>query len=54
MPLLTMYGFEQEVKMLRIVPPEKRMIGVSVRDEQDLSPAVKKALNYIKEYDFSV
>ena len=54
MPLLTMYGFEQEVKMLRIVPPEKRIIGVSVRDENDLSPAVRKAFDYIKAYDFSV
>lgn len=54
MPLLTMYGFEQEVKMVRIVPPEKRIIGVSVRDEQDLPPAVKKMFDYIKEYDFSL
>ena len=53
MPLLTMYGFEQEVKILRIVPPAKRIIGVSVRDENDLSPAVKKVLDFIKEYDFS-
>lgn len=54
MPLLTMHGFEQEVKMLRIVPPEKRIIGVSVRDEHDLSPAVKKAFDDIKAYNFSV
>ena len=44
----------QDVKMLRMIPLAKRIIGVSVRDEQDLSPAVKKALDYIKEYDFSV
>lgn len=53
LPLLAMYGFEQEVKMLRIVPPEKRIIGVSVSDEYDLSPSVKKVFDYIKEYDFS-
>lgn len=54
MPLLTMHGFEHEVKMLRIVPTVKRIIGVSVRDEHDLSPAVKKAFDYIVGYDFSV
>ena len=53
MPLLTMDGFEQEVKMLRIVPPAKRIIGVAVRDEQDLSPAVRKVFDHIKRYDFS-
>ena len=53
MPLLTMYGFEQEVKMLRIMPPEKRIIGVSVSDVYDLSPSVKKAFDFIKNYDFS-
>lgn len=53
MPLLTMYGFEQEVKMLRIMPPEKRIIGVSVIDVYDLSPSVKKAFDFIKNYDFS-
>ncbi|MGN0773917.1 MAG: LysR family transcriptional regulator [Candidatus Ventricola sp.] len=54
MPLLTMHGFEQEVKMLRITPSEKRIIGVSVRDEHDLSPAVRKAFDYMIKYDFSV
>lgn len=53
MPLLTMDGFEQEVKMLRIAPPAKRIIGVAVRNEQDLSPAVRKVFDHIKRYDFS-
>lgn len=50
MPLLTMHGFENDVKMLSIVPTEKRIIGVCVRDLQDLSPAVKKALEFIQNY----
>lgn len=53
MPLLTMYGFEDEVKMLPIVPEEKRIIGASVLSEQDLSPAVKKALSFIRSYSFA-
>lgn len=53
MPLLTMYGFEEEVKMLPIAPAEKRIIGVSVRDVQDLSPAVKKAFEFIRNYHFA-
>lgn len=52
MPLMTMYGFEDEVKMLPIVPVEKRMIGVAVRDAHDLSPAVKKAFEFIRNYPF--
>lgn len=53
MPLLTMYGFEEEVKMLPIVPAGKRIIGVSVRDVLDLSPAVKKAFEFIRNYHFA-
>ena len=52
MPLLTMYGFETEVKMLPIVPAERRIIGVSVRDEQELSPAVHKVFEFIRDYEF--
>lgn len=52
MPLLTMYGFEEEVKMLPIVPAGKRMIGVSVRDVKDLSPAVKRTFEFIRGYHF--
>lgn len=36
----------------RIMPPEKRIIGVSVSNVSDLSPAVKKAFDFIKNYDF--
>lgn len=52
MPLLTMHGFEHEVKMLPIVPAERRIIGVSVRDLQDLSPSVNKMLEFIRNYQF--
>ena len=52
MPLMTMYGFEDEVKMLPIVPVEKRVIGVAARDAHDLSPAVKKAFEFIRNYPF--
>lgn len=53
MPLLTMYGFENEVKMLPIVPTEKRIIGACVRDINDLAPAVKKFLKFIQIYKFN-
>lgn len=53
MPLLTMYGFENEVKMLPIVPTEKRIIGACVRDINDLAPAVKKFLEFIQNYKFN-
>lgn len=53
MPLLTMYGFENEVKMLPIVPTEKRVIGACVRDINDLAPAVKKFLEFIQNYKFN-
>ena len=52
MPRLTMYGMEQEVKMLKILPEGNRLIGVSVRDEQELAPAVKKAFEYIRDYGY--
>lgn len=52
MPLLTMYGFENEVKMLAITPEEKRVIGIAVRDEQDLSPAVKRFAEFVRNYRF--
>lgn len=53
MPLLTMYGFEDEVKMLTIVPPEERVIGAAVLDMQALSPVVKKVLEFICSYRFA-
>lgn len=52
MPRLTMYGFENEVKMLPIVPAEERVIGACVRDEHDLSPAVRKALAFIERFHY--
>lgn len=52
MPLLTMYGFEKEVKMLPIVPAEERVIGACVLDTQDLAPAVRKVLGFIKSYNY--
>ena len=52
MPRLTMYGMEQEVKMLKILPEGNRLIGVSVRDEQELAPAVKKVFEYIRDYRY--
>lgn len=52
MPLLTMHNLEQNVKMLRIVPAENRVIGVTVREEANLSPAVEKCFSFIREYYF--
>ena len=52
MPLLTMYGFEDDVKMLTIKPNEKRIIGIAVRDEMDLPPAVKKFAEFVRDYQF--
>ena len=53
MPALTMRGMENEVKMLRIKPEGRRLIGVSVVDESRLQPAVKKAFEYIKNYKYN-
>ena len=53
MPLLTMYGFEDEVKMLTITPEEKRVIGIAVRDEQDLPPAVKRFAEFVRSRSFA-
>lgn len=53
MPLLTMYGFENEVKMLPIVPAEERVIGACVQDIHDLPPAVRKALEFIENFNYS-
>lgn len=52
MPLLTMYGFEEEVQILPIQPEEKRVIGIAVRDAQDLPPAVRKFSEHIQSYHF--
>ena len=52
MPFLTMYGFEDEVKMLPITPAEERVIGACVRDTHDLSPAVRKTLEFIRNFNY--
>lgn len=52
MPLLTMKGMEDEVKMLKIIPECEREIGVSVLNDSQLSPAVKKAFEYIKSFKY--
>ena len=52
MPLLTMKGMEDEVKMLKIIPECEREIGVSVLNDKQLSPAVKKAFEYIKSFEY--
>lgn len=52
MPLLTMKGMEDEVKMLKIIPESEREIGVSVLNDSQLSPAVKKAFEYIKSFKY--
>lgn len=50
MPQLTMRGFEQEVCMRKIIPNEEREIGVTVKNERHLSPAVKMCLDFIMDY----
>lgn len=52
MPLLTMKGMEDEVKMLKIIPESEREIGASVLNDSQLSPAVKKAFEYIKSFKY--
>ena len=50
MPRLTMYGMEDEVKILKNVPEGRRLIGVAVKNEKELKPAFRKALEYIKSF----
>ena len=52
MPRLTMYGMEDEVKMLKIVPEGKRLIGVAVKNEKELKPAARKAPEYIRSFKY--
>ena len=49
-PHLTMYGMEDEVKILKNVPEGRRLIGVAVKNEKELKPAFRKALEYIKSF----
>ena len=51
-PHLTMYGMYDEVKIFKIVPEGKRLIGVAVENEKELKPAVRKALEYIKSFKY--
>lgn len=51
MPRLTMMGLENRVKMVTILPLDKRIIGVVTKDEE-LSPAAKEFLKFIKNYNF--
>ena len=50
MPRITMYGMEDEVKILKNVPEGRRLIGVAVKNEKELKPAFRKALEYIKSF----
>ena len=52
MPLLTMHNLNTGVKMLRITPHENRIIGITVRDEENLAPAAEKFLSFVREYPF--
>lgn len=44
MPCLTIYGMEDEVKILKIVPEERRLMGVALKNEKELKAAFRKAL----------
>lgn len=52
MPKLTMKDLNKDIKMLKIVPEESRVIGAVVKDIYNLSPAAKKVLEYIKNYNY--
>ena len=52
MPLLTMHNLNTGVKMLRITPHENRIIGITVRNEENLAPAAEKFLSFVREYPF--
>lgn len=52
MPLLTMHNLNTGVKMLRITPHENRIIGITVRNEENLAPAAGKFLSFVREYLF--
>ncbi len=50
MPTLTAKGLEADLKVLRIVPDEARIIGLSATDKKSLSPAAKQLYGYIRDY----
>ena len=43
---------EVEVKMLKIVPEGRRLIGVAVKNEKELKPAARKAPEYIRSFKY--
>ena len=43
---------EDEVKMLKIVPEGRRLIGVAVKNEKELGLVARKALEYIKSFKY--
>ena len=43
-PHLTMYGMEDEVKILKIVPEGRCLIGVALKNKKELKAAFRKAL----------
>ena len=51
-PRLTMYGMEDEVKMLKIVPEGRRLIGVAVKNEKEPGPVARKAPEYIRSFKY--
>ena len=51
-PHLTMYGMYDEVKMLKIVPEGRRLIGVAVKNEKELGPVARKAPEYIRSFKY--
>ena len=51
-PHLTMYGMHDEVKMLKIAPEGRRLIGVAVKNEKEPGPAARKAPEYIRSFKY--
>ena len=43
---------EDEVKMLKIVPEGRRLIGVAVKNEKELGPVERKAPEYIGSFKY--
>ena len=44
MPRITMYGMEDEVKILKIVPEGRCLIGVALKNKKELKAAFRKEL----------
>ena len=43
---------EVEVKILKIVPEGRRLIGVAVKNEKELGPVARKATEYIRSFKY--